>query len=482
MYKSASIFVLAALSFLALTVFPDTSCAVFDLSATQLEGGFDLRFGRVEPTDFKAVRQLTVRVNSDIGKAYRVFQQLIQPLSKDDGQLIDPGQFQMYALAGSNARGSLIYGQEEPVSEDRRLVYTSDSAGTEDSFQLVYTIAPKKDQLPGSYRGRMALILVPVDNAAESQVVVNVQVYAELTTGSSAVAEMTTSSGSDRLSVQSKDFKITKTGLEGAWPQIRIKIFGPLGAPYRIYQTLEGADMTSSEGYNFDLEAVKVVLSGGSKGASVFSAGNLKEARQKQLLYASSPRGDSDEIVITYQPDADFRLARAGLYRGRLSISLETDEVSQAPPARKTFDLEFDVAPLFDIRVYSQETEGVSLRFGEVSYKSGPVSSQTQIFIESNLGKPYKVVQRVSSPMVNETGEKVPDKDFTMKVSEIHAQETPDFYIRDFQAVKEGEHIIFSSGPGGLSGDMKVEYRLAMGPDSPAGNYNTRIGYSLVLD
>ena len=84
--------------------------------------------------------------------------------------------------------------------------------------------------------------------------------------------------------------------------------------------------------------------------------------------------------------------------------------------------------------------------------------------------------------MTNDAGEKVPSEDFTMKVSGIKDQEQPVFYVRDFQAVLPGDNVIFSSGPAGLGAQINVDYQLVIKPDSPAGRYNTRIGYSLVLD
>jgi len=460
---------------------PAPAHALFDMSVTQMEGGFDLRFGTLQPTDFKLARQMTVRVNSDIGKPYRVFQQLTQPLSTPQGQPLDPSQFQMYALQGSNTRGTLIYRQEEPVDASQDLVYTSDAAGNSDSFQLVYTITPKVGQIPGSYYGRMSMILVPVD-AVLSQVVVNVQIYVELRAGGSATVEIETNSGSDRIAIDTNNLRVTKEGLEGEWPQVHIKVYGPLGASYRIYQALEQGDISSADGYDLDLEKIDVLFDGGQEGM-ISAPATLKGARQRQLIYTSDPRGASDEITITYKPTRDFRLARSGIYRSRLVIYVESDQVgASAELAKKTLDVEFNIAPVFDIHIYSQGIEGVALNFGDVSFKGGPVTCENEIYVETNMGKPYKIVQRVASPLVNEKGDKVPMEDFVMKVKDVESDEAPRSYLQEFVPVKEGENTIFSSGLLGASVHLKVEYRLTMTPESKAGNYNSQIGYSAVLD
>lgn len=480
MHKQAKIGLLLALFSFVFFFSPAISNAVFDLSITQSEGGFDLRFDRINPDDFKIAREMTVQINSDIGKPYRVFQQLTQPLISGDGKLLDPAQFQSYPLPNSNSTGTLVYRQELPVSTEQELVYASDDAGDADSFQLVYTITPKPTQIPGSYRGRLALILIPVETSTQTQYVTNVQIFVDFSGGNAAVAEIASANGTDILTIDSKDLQLTKTGVEGTWPQVRIKIHNPVGSAYSIYQSLDTPELTSNEGYSFDLSRVNVVVQGGEKGAKAQTT-TLKDARQPQLLYTSDPKGSPDEIAVVLSPDRSFRLEKAGFYRGRLSFWIQTDQ-TQTQVQKAPFNIEFNVAPLFDIRVYSQETEGVSLKFGEVNYKSGPVASETDIYVESNLGKPYKVIQKVSSPMVNEAGQKVPAEDFIMKVGEAEVQEEPAFSIKDFAPVTEGEHVIFSSGPKGLSAKMKVSYTLKTGPDSPAGNYSTRIGYSLVLD
>jgi hypothetical protein len=463
-------------------IFPGISQAVFDLSVTQIEGGFDLKFDKIETTDFKAVRQMRVRVNSDTGKPYRVFQQIIQPPATDQGRVLNPDQFKMYALQGSNSQGALIYRPEEPVSQAQTLVYTSNASGGNDTFQLVYTVTPKADQVPGSYYGRMSFILVPVDMAL-SQVVVNVQIYIELAAGSSAAADIVTNTGTDRIEIDTEKLQVTREGLlEGTWPQVHVKVSGPVGASYRIYQALEAGDVTSAEGYDFDLETITVNFSGARQGM-LSAAATLREARQRQLIYTSDPQGASDEVTITYKPTENFRLSRAGLYRGRLVIFVESDQMGGPDSStKKTLDVVLNVAPLFDIRVYSQDVEGVALRFGDVNYKGGPKSSENEIFVETNLGKPYGIIVKVGSPMVNQEGDKVPPEDFVMKVKDVVSEETPKSYAAEFVPVQEGEHPIFSSGSSGKSARMKVEYRLTMRPESRAGNYNTQIGYSLVLD
>ena len=57
--------------------FASHSLAAFNLTVNPVDGGFDLRFTRLSPGDFKETKEVILRVNSDIGKQYRVSQNII---------------------------------------------------------------------------------------------------------------------------------------------------------------------------------------------------------------------------------------------------------------------------------------------------------------------------------------------------------------------------------------------------------------------
>jgi hypothetical protein len=84
--------------------------------------------------------------------------------------------------------------------------------------------------------------------------------------------------------------------------------------------------------------------------------------------------------------------------------------------------------------------------------------------------------------MVNEGGDKIPQKDFVVRVKDIGEAIEPKFYLKDTAPVKEGETAIFTSSAAGESVHFKVEYRLTLRPDSKGGNYSTHLGYSLALN
>jgi hypothetical protein len=351
------------------------------------------------------------------------------------------------------------------------MLYTSNSAGTGDSFQLIYTITPKPDQIAGSYYGRIAFVLIPVDSS-ESQVVVTMNIYGELTAGAMGAVAIGTPSGQRRISIKSEKMGFGKEDASANTSQVGFQISSPFGARYRIYQKCEGHGVVSDKGDGFDLNLVGVGVSGGNQGLAA-QVPSLQESLSKQLLYTSDNNGSPDQFIVSYAPGKEFRLQKPGFYRGRLSYLLETENSRGVIETKvlDTYDLALEIAPLFDINVTTDGVEGINLRFGEVSYKSGPKESGVDIEVVSNLGERYQVVQKVYSPMMNESGDRVPPDDFTVTADYLGAKEVP---------AKEGEMVVFDSGPQGASSRVTLTYRLTMRPDSKGGRYSAQLGYSLV--
>jgi hypothetical protein len=460
--------------------FASHSFAAFNLTVDPVDGGFDLRFSRLSPGDFKQVKEVVLRVNSDIGKQYRVSQNIITPLATMDGTVLADSQFKMYALVNSNTSGTLVYREETPVNEFGTTLYTSNNAGDNDSFKLVYTVSPNDDQIKGSYYGRIAYILIPIDSN-QSQVVVNMNVYVELGAGTVPVVEVSTNTGTNRLVFSSKGMSQKNESAFKDDPQVSIKVSSPVGIPYRIYQSFEGGSVMSGSGEEFDLKNILFTVSGGQNGR-LTSEGDLAAAKQKQLIYTSDPAGSESAFIISYKPAQDFRFSKTNDYRAKLNFVIEKDGTANvAPEVVGSLDVEINIAPLFELIVFSNGQEGVNLKFGEVSYKTGPKVCDVDVYAESNMGRPYQIVQKVAGPMMNESSVKIPQKDFTIEIKEVDPKEESNTHVPKEVSVKEGESVIFSSGLGGESAHLKVKYRLTMQSDTKSGNYSTQIFYSLSM-
>ncbi|MFH0877075.1 MAG: hypothetical protein V1863_02490 [Candidatus Omnitrophota bacterium] len=452
--------------------------SAFNLTVLPPDGGFDLRFRKLTPDDFKEAKEVTIQVSSDIGKQYRVIQRLIQPLTTTDGVAMRSEQFRMYSSINSNTRGTLVTMQETQVSSMDTVLYTSMPTGEADTFKLVYTITPSENQIQGTYYGKIAFVLVPIDST-QSQVVVTMNIYAELSAGSKPRFEVLTSSGTNRLTLSSKGMRFKKEMFPQEFPQVSLRVSSPLGVVYRIYQNLENGDLMSVQGEDFDLSKIEYAVASAKRSASA-SGGTLKDAARRQLIYTSDRNGSPDEITVTYKPAEDFRLQKAGFYKGKLSFVIEKDSMtSMAPEVLASLEIEADIISLFEIYVFSDGQEGVTLNFGEVGYRTELKTKALDIYVESNTGRPFSVIQNVAGDLASTSAEKIGREDFTVRVRDIEEVSQPHFYLKDSQPVKEGATVIYSSGPKGQSAHFQAEYALNVNADTRDGQYSTQIGFSL---
>lgn len=140
-------------------------------------------------------------------------------------------------------------------------------------------------------------------------------------------------------------------------------------------------------------------------------------------------------------------------------------------------DLEIKVGRVFDIKVTSEE----GLSFTNLKPDSPPQERTATVKINSNLNKPYQVIQTISNPLSNEKGNAVPDKLFTLRQELIETEgiETEGKVTSsEFTPVKIGDEVIFTSNTGNSS-SFKIIYQLTPSFEVLAGNYSTGVTYSL---
>ncbi|MBL7130627.1 MAG: hypothetical protein ISS45_04420 [Candidatus Omnitrophica bacterium] len=455
--------------------------AVFSLSVEPYEGGYDLRFGKVGTQDAKVIKEITIRVTTDIDKQYRVYQRLERSLTTPDGVEIDRNNFKMYTLINSNSKGTLERIEEFPVMSSDTVLYTSNTAGEGDSFRVVYTLQPSIDQVAGSYYGRMLYILMPIDDSAQDQVVKTLNMYADLT--NEGAVDISTDSGFKSIRISSSD--LDKVAPQ--YPSVFISVKGNLGARYRIYQRLGDSLIKASSGERFDLSKVTYKITDSSSGV-IIKQGDLSDLRSKKIVYASDDLGSSNEIAIKFEPTKDFPQQHVNLFTGTINYYLELDRTTTILESGfiDSVDVEFDVEPIFKI-VATSIVEGKAtiqegaalLRFGEVSYKTGAKESKVKIKVESNLEKPYLVTQKIMGPLQNEEGNRIPKEFFTFKLEKEEDTDATLKFDSETVIVPDKDMTLFVSNHNGDSDEFEITYRLRVTADTRGGDYSTGISYSL---
>ncbi len=438
------------------------SYAEFDISVRPYDRGFDLRFAKIDrfsPIDIE--KEVTVTVNTDIGKRYQVIQTLLEPLTNMQGVTLPREAFIVYTLRGSNTAGTLGLDSGVPVTTGRTLIYTSNVSGLSDSFTIIYALNRSLVNKSGLYRGRLNFFLEPIDS---TQTPVGVKLDVEADIEVPAKIEVTTLTGSKTINLET----VEKRGLPA---EVTISIQGQSLGRYNILQMVE--PLMSPEGEELT-EGVYFSVKGGSNGV-VAQAGEtvLKEGRT--LLYTSSARGLADEILITYNLKTGLKSAR---YRGKVSYYIEGPAVYSKAGLIDTLQLEADIAHIFELKA-SPQMGGVHFR----DIKPGRLQeSEVSIEVETNLAKPYQVSQTISNLLTNQQGQTMPQETFTLRTVTLDDKEIQGtLKFPQKTPIKEGKMILFVSNPEGKPQGFKIIYELNVTKQMnvKSGDYSAQIIYSM---
>lgn len=436
--------------------------AVLSLSVTPYEGGYDMRFGKVTYAGERINREIKLRITSDIGKQYRVFQVVSDPLRTDAGQEFPSKNLIVYGIRGTNSFGTLHVEQAFPVDLNRQILYTSSTAGASDSFTLVYSLIPPEQVHPGSYRGRISFVLQPLDST-QDQVIQTINIFAEVDLASSVT--VTTPTGGKNILLRSDRAE------ESERNKILVNIAGGVGKQFRIVQSVTEQPF-SSDGNRLDWQTVRFIGRGAQKGMLINEATALS-ARQ-QIIYTSSPRGEADSFEVEYSL-AEMSKQKEGNYRTSLKYYLDGPDAQMR--LLETIGLEVEHPRLFELSVTPENRQGV-LRFESLKPKDPPKINEVVVEIKSNIGRRYQVTQNVYSELTDRQGNVIPPGYFTVRTESLDTKGNLRFLASE--GIKKGNAVLFISDDQGSSDKFKIIYELTIPANVPAGDYSTRISYSLI--
>jgi hypothetical protein len=432
--------------------------AAFNISVVPYEGGNDLRFGKASGVLPYTTKEVIVTITSSIAKRYQIVQSLLEPLTNIQGHSLSRENFTVYALAGSSSGGTLTIQQETAVSPGRSIIYVSSAQGASDTFKLAYVLKPPFNVPSGSYRGRISFTLEPIDSA-QAPVTVILNITAEIQVESAFEITSTTGSGAIRLDSSRPD-ELTC--------DVLFSIKGSRGSQFRILQALFGP-LESMEGNRLAPEVLQFKMSQAQKGIGPNQNTPLSE--RQEAIYLSGPTGTEDNFVITYSL-VNAKMQKAGRYRGTLRYML--DGVNGQEAIGK-LDLDVEIARIFDLMIAPEL--GGTIEFRDLKPQAAPKQSEVNFEIASNIGRPYQITQFLSSGLVNKEGHAIEEKYFTLREESLGTKGR--LQVPSPKEVKKGETILFISDSIGSSDKFKVIYELKPSIDIMAGDYSTRITYSI---
>ncbi len=451
---------IAAIALFALIIAPRVALATFNMSVTPYEGGFDLRFGKVSLIGPETNKELVVNITSDIGKQYRIYQSILEPLNNGQGATIPSSNFYVYGLRGSNKFGTLAVVEQVPVSMGRTIIYTSNQQGASDSFILVYGLRGPFNLAPGQYRGRIGFNIESFDSS-QSPVTVVLNIYADIAVESSVGISTPTGSRSIVLSSAKEDKKSS---------DVLVEVKGGLGSQFRIVQDMSSQIM-SADGNQLSEGAINFEVKEAKKGEGVTTPTNLTSGRQ--VLYTSTPSGDADSFIVTYSL-GDFSKQKAGKYRVNIRYLLEGSGYVKAGLI-DTLNLELENERMFNLIVTPEI--GGSLQFRDLKPNQPPRVNEVTLQVKTNIGKRYQVSQDTPSLFTDKEGNIIPGKYFTVRTESLNTKGILNYPQKT--EVKPGEMSLFVSDETGSSDTFNVIYELSTPPDLHAGDYTTRIVYTI---
>lgn len=438
-----------------ITVFNPVSVeAALHLSVNPVDGGNTLRFGHVDKV-MDGGKSVRLRISSDDGRQYQVFQRLQDPLVNE--QQIHLGELAVssYAVNGSNAAGTLYSQSNEPLGSADQLIFTSSPDGQGDTLTLSYTVDPARVRSSGNFIGRIAYTVRSL-GGGQDQAILNVYLEA---------------SGGFKVSVEGAKYS-SKVYLESSHRSriedgIKISFSGNARDELRVYQEVRNFPQ-SEDGRELDRDVIQFVVEGGQEGNLHAVPESL--GHKRELLYKSKETKEDLVVHYLFNPQNSAEL-KAGFYRGRVVMTVESSSGVRDVP----LDFEIRVEPVFDIEVVLPP-QGV--RFGRILPLDPPQIKEVTVKVSSNLGKPYVVMQNVATPLVDPKGDEIKEDHFSLK-TEMVGNFSGRILDPDFVPVGTGERPVFYSDSHGSPAEFKVIYRLQSYPEIAAGEYGAPIVFSL---
>ncbi len=433
-----------------------TSLAAVTLSVTPLDGSNSLRLDNVT-AGLNNRKEIRVQVASTDGNRYQVFQRLVEPLINEKGMALDSQAIETASYNNTNSSGTLYLQNVERVNLSEQHLYSSGQGGDSDSFIMGYSIRPDQVVEGGHYTGRLVFIVRAVGSDAQDQVIVNVSLESQ----SVRVIKVAGAHVDDRVTIKDTDNYKTLTDY--------VKVaFSGNDRDIRIYQEFSSwpknvrGDELGQGLLQFNVSSLST--------DNAMDQGAVVAGLDRVLIYSGSAR--ANEIAVAWVIDPEkVKGQDTGSYEGKLKYVVESSD------GREEFfvNLECIIQPVFTITV---DVPPGGVNFGKILPNSPAQEKSVDVIVNSNLKKPYQVVQGLQAAMTNQKGEQINNKYLMMKV-ELPAGQKGQPRFTEFTPVETAEYPVFLSDAQGSPVSFKVIYSLQGYPGVMPGDFLAPVRFSL---
>ncbi len=283
----------------------------FSIVVQSRQGGQGLDFGRLTKDRLTAAETLNVTIESNIGRPYRILQQLREPLTSQEGEILEEAAVRFTASGGENGTLAARSGAAN-ITESPTVLYTSDASGGSDAFQMQYTVAPEPTQKAGIYSGTLALRVESDSPLAPSQIF-NIPLRIEVEPIFYLEAVMDQPSNIH--------FGTFRSGDENQARKVLITVHSNLGAPYQVTQILS-KKLTNEEGATLSND--HFVYSGAEAQTGTLSTMTPASVQEgEHVVFTSETKGTPEKFVLNYSLTIP-KGSKAGSYRSELRYSVTT--------------------------------------------------------------------------------------------------------------------------------------------------------------
>lgn len=159
------------------------------------------------------------------------------------------------------------------------------------------------------------------------------------------------------------------------------------------------------------------------------------------------------------------------------TVILALGGTAEAETKSVSIDVTVRVLPIFELTVSG--ADGGNLEFGDVQKSgSGDVFAESKEMVltaKSNLGRPYQITQTLSEPLRSDNAETFEEGDLTVRAQNSATQGS----VTNGAGVTTTPTTLFTSDSRGKGDTIRASYRLRVKPDQPAGDYKTRLVYTI---
>ncbi|MFP4472577.1 MAG: hypothetical protein ACLFPX_01730 [Candidatus Omnitrophota bacterium] len=434
-----------------------TSEAAVSFSASPVQGGTNLRFGRI---DLKTVAQKEVRmrITSTDSTQYQVYQRMVEPLTSQSGVTAQRGILQYYALVGSNGSGTL-YGQTvDYVAQSDQLLYASSTDGKSDSFTMIYTVDQDRLTEAGQYFGRLLYTVRPLGGGSPQEVYLDVFVEADM-----ELRFEVTDVGGGAPGI------VLRTDSDEQMRDAAVIAFSGSAGTSRIYLDTQSWPRSDKTGSRLNENAIELSVKSDSAAKLPFSQfAPLPPLRT--LIYSSDRREDDVLLSFRFNPDYIEDLA-AGEYQGRFRLSFESNDQVRT----QDIDLTAVAEPVFSVEL---EFDPQGMQFEQILPVSPPQTRRVDVTVNTNLKRPYVVRQIFVQPMANTAGQEFDPQYFMIKTEKTPETEGKGAFP-EFVPLTGKDAVIYRSDDQGSPARFEVRYQLRPYPEMNPGTYTSEITYSL---